>query len=250
VVVAASGNDGCDCMVYPARYPEVVSVGALATNNQRASFTSYGTSLDILAPGTSITSASWTASNQTTAYSSNLQGTSMATPLVSGLLTRLLSQRPTATPLQLIAGLTENTNRLTLAATVPRTTLLGYGSVDATKATGRFATAQSLPYAYSFTPVSKGATLAPNSPAEVFSGYLVQNCSAEQPGSTPLYELTRAGSTFFTVSQVEVWQAEAAGYQPRLFAEVCLQQPHDTPGAIRSLDLFREFRNVYEMLLP
>ncbi|HUC20974.1 MAG TPA: S8 family serine peptidase, partial [Candidatus Polarisedimenticolaceae bacterium] len=52
VVLAAAGNDGCDCMVYPARYPEVIAVGASTNANTTASFSSYGANLDVLAPGT------------------------------------------------------------------------------------------------------------------------------------------------------------------------------------------------------
>ncbi len=246
VVVASSGNNGCDCMSYPANYPEVVSVGALNTSNQPASFSSYGTNLDILAPGTQFTSANWTSANRTSAYISNMQGTSLAAPVVSGLLARLLSQQPTATPLQLIASLTESTNRLTLPLTTPRTAQFGYGAVDATKATSRMNTAQNLPHGYSFTPISKGTFLNQAIPAEAQASYAVKACEANQPGSTPLYEMTKSGSAFFTISQVEVWQAQRNGYQARLFTEACLQQPHDVLGIIRSLNVYKEFLNIYD----
>jgi subtilisin family serine protease len=42
IVVAASGNDGCDCISYPANYEVVVAVGASDGSNGRYSFSNYG----------------------------------------------------------------------------------------------------------------------------------------------------------------------------------------------------------------
>lgn len=250
VVVASSGNSPCNCMLYPANYPEVVSAGALNTSNQPASFTSYGTNLDIMAPGTNITAPTWLAGNPATAYAGNLAGTSFAAPLVSGLLSRLLSNQAyaAATPLQLIAALTENTNRLTLPASTPRTSQLGYGALDASKATARTAAGRTPEFTYGFTPVYKGNYLTPEAPKEVSGNYIVHTCADGQVGSTPLYELNKPNTSFWSISQTEVWQAQNAGYTSRLFSEVCLQQPQDTTGVLRSLNLYKEFRNIYEAL--
>lgn len=78
ILVGASGNNGVNTLAYPAAYPEVISVGALNTNDTRASFSNYGTDLDLTAPGVSILS---TVPGKTT----NMSGTSMAAPFVSGL---------------------------------------------------------------------------------------------------------------------------------------------------------------------
>lgn len=51
VVVAAAGNDGVSPVTYPARYSEVISVGATQYDNTRASYSNYGSTLDIVAPG-------------------------------------------------------------------------------------------------------------------------------------------------------------------------------------------------------
>lgn len=243
VVVAASGNDGCDCIAYPANYPEVVAVGALHTDSQPASFSSYGSGLDILAPGTQMTTANWTSSNPTSAYSSGVNGTSFAAPLVSGLLTRILSLRPNATPLQLIAALTENTNRLTLAAGTAHSSQLGYGTADGFKATSRMTTARTAVQSYGLSPASLGNRLSPAQPAEVAGNYIVQLCEPGALGTTPLYELTKSGSQFFSISPTEVWLAGRAGYQSQFFARICLQQPHDRPDTIRNIQLYKEFRH-------
>ncbi len=54
ILVAASGNYGNATMVYPAAYGAVLNVGASNQNGQRAWFSSYGVSLDLLAPGVGI----------------------------------------------------------------------------------------------------------------------------------------------------------------------------------------------------
>lgn len=244
VVVAASGNDGCDCMVYPANYPEVLAVGALNTLSQRASFSSYGQNLDILAPGTSVTSSTWTAINPTSAYASGLNGTSFATPMVGGLLTRMLSYQANISPLQLVAALTENTNRLTLPATTSHSSLIGFGTLDAQKATNRMNTAKNIFQEYRFYPVSKGQTLNPSAPAEVASSINAYQCEAGTVGTTPLYLLTKAGAQFFSASLSEVQQSTTQGYNAQFFAYICLEQPQDIPQSIRSINFFQEFLNT------
>ncbi|MBX7231257.1 MAG: S8 family serine peptidase [Bdellovibrionales bacterium] len=59
VVVAASGNDGVRRISYPAAYPSVIAVGAVAQENgtfKRANFSQYGQGLDIVAPGVDVVS--------------------------------------------------------------------------------------------------------------------------------------------------------------------------------------------------
>jgi hypothetical protein len=58
--------------------------------------------------------------------------------------------------------------------------------------------------------------------------------------------MIKGSSQFFTISQVEVWLSQNAGYQAKLFAEVCLQQPQDQPTAVRALNIFKEFRDIFK----
>lgn len=247
VVVASSGNDGCDCIVYPANYPEVVAVGALNTSNTYADFSSWGAELDILAPGTNITSPTWTQSNQTSAYGSGLAGTSFSAPMIAGIFTTLISHQPDAVPLQLIAAVTENTNRLSLSPSAPHHTRHGFGTLDAHKATLRMTNPRNMPFTYAFTPVKNGGYLQPSQPVEALAQYQVHDCTPGIP-TTPIYELVKLGSTFFTISKVEARQAQGLAYNSSLFAYGCVQQPHDTIEATRNIDLFKEFRNVYTKL--
>lgn len=249
LVVAAAGNDGCNCMVYPANYPEVLTVGALDGTNP-ASFSSYGNNLDIMAPGTGIISSSWSAGNPTTAYTSGNAGTSFSAPIISGLMTRLLSQQPTATPLQLIAALTENSDRTGLDSTVSRSNNLGYGKLDAQTATNRMHTARSETQFYRFSNVSLGAALNPVSPLEISQDYQAIYCGTDKPGTTPIYELTKAGSQVFTISPTEAWTAQGDGYSTTPFFNACLSQPHDSISILRDINLNKEFRNINDYLKP
>ena len=108
-VVAAAGNcgtgseAGCSgspagAMSYPALFDHVISVGATDINDQRASFSSYGPRLDVMAPGSdSLVSPTWTPSNGTSLYSGALYGTSFSTPQVASLVALIKSIRPSST---------------------------------------------------------------------------------------------------------------------------------------------------------
>jgi serine protease len=51
VMVGSAGNDGQDQLAYPARYSQVIAVGATSSNGCRTSYTSFGSGLDVVAPG-------------------------------------------------------------------------------------------------------------------------------------------------------------------------------------------------------
>lgn len=84
VIVAASGNESSRCD-WPARYDEVIAVGAIDRRKHKAYFSNTGPELDVTAPGVNILS---TYLNGTYA---RLSGTSMATPVVSGAIALILS---------------------------------------------------------------------------------------------------------------------------------------------------------------
>jgi len=81
-IAVAAGNSNVDaCGTSPARAANAITVGATTTTDARASFSNFGTCLDLFAPGSGILS-SWFSSDTATA---TLSGTSMASPHVAGV---------------------------------------------------------------------------------------------------------------------------------------------------------------------
>jgi serine protease len=56
LVIASSGNDGSTNLNYPASFPDVISVAAVDSDNQRASFSQSNSEVNIAAPGVDILS--------------------------------------------------------------------------------------------------------------------------------------------------------------------------------------------------
>ena len=83
-LVAAAGNEGCSEKTYPAADSHVVAVGASTQSDTRASFSNYGSWVDLYAPGVSIWSTYPGGSYR------QMSGTSMAAPHVSGAIAVLM----------------------------------------------------------------------------------------------------------------------------------------------------------------
>lgn len=143
VVVAAAGNCGsgaeygCDPqqsgqMSYPALNPHVISVGAANSSGQRASFSSYGPGLDLIAPGSGqIISTMWTPSNPTSAYAGTLYGTSFAAPITSSLVSLLRSERPGSSVDDIISLVDGTASKTTTMSGAYYTSEYGHGLADA-----------------------------------------------------------------------------------------------------------------------
>jgi subtilisin family serine protease len=88
LIVAAAGNEGCECLYVPAALPAVLAVGAMGADGRPLDFSNWGYGgQGLLAPGENVLGA---APGGGTALRS---GTSFATPIVSGIIALLLSRQ-------------------------------------------------------------------------------------------------------------------------------------------------------------
>jgi hypothetical protein len=143
VVVAAAGNCGdgigSECLTvpkgkigYPAAYPDVIAVGAVTESDARASFSSYGPELDVIAPGYAVPlSTSWSPDNPTSLYSTNLYGTSFSSPLVASLSALIKSIRPHTSVDDITALINATTTKPPGMNNLYYTQKFGHGIIDA-----------------------------------------------------------------------------------------------------------------------
>ena len=122
VVVCAAGNDASPSPSYPAAYENCLSVVATDSNDRRASFSNYGNTVDVSAPGAGILSTVRGGRYDL------MSGTSMASPNVAGVAALVWAAHPNWTNAQVRAAL-ENT-----ADNVGSANEFGHGRINAYRA--------------------------------------------------------------------------------------------------------------------
>lgn len=145
-VLAACGNDNTNSCLYPAAYDDyVIAVGATQYDETKAPYSSYGPALDVVAPGGNtgvdqngdgygdgILQQTFASSLRVCSFAYYFfQGTSMATPHVSGIAALLISKGNATTPDQIRTALQSTAKDLGVSG---RDDTYGYGLVDAYKA--------------------------------------------------------------------------------------------------------------------
>ena len=115
VLVAASGNDGGQILVFPSAYNSVIGVGSTSNSDTKSTFTNFGTnSVFVAAPGEGVITT-YPGGNYAAGW-----GTSFSTPLVAGEAALVLQARPTYKP-------GDVGNAISRAASVQQ---MGHGRVD------------------------------------------------------------------------------------------------------------------------
>ena len=195
LLVASTGNGGCeDCVQYPAKLEQVIGVACTTAAEAACAFQSSGDEAELTAPGENVLSTCHAGDE---AYCL-LSGTSMSTPLVSGVAALYWSQDTTITNVDLRTRLRQTAQDLQPAGRDERS---GFGEVDAhclfTGETGcnapsnnLFATAQSI----ARTPFARdqgtqGATTEAAEPS-----------ACPDTGATVWYKWTAPASATATVS--------------------------------------------------
>ena len=147
IIVAAAGNSGSANPEYPAAYEGVVSVAAVNQSNARTSYSNFGQSIDVTAPGgdldedadangtpDGVLSAIGNDRESTTTYGYRYyQGTSMSSPHVAGVAALMKSVAPNMTPAEFDRVLIEGRISDDLGVE-GRDNDFGYGLINAIKA--------------------------------------------------------------------------------------------------------------------
>ncbi|KAG8728650.1 subtilisin-like serine protease [Ceratobasidium sp. 428] len=117
----AAGNSNVDAAnTSPARVAAANTVGAVDSSNRKASFSNYGSVVDVWALGVNVLSA-WIGSTTAT---NTISGTSMATPRVAGYLAVALGDYGSVTPASLSASLKSHAAAVVSGAPSGTTNLL------------------------------------------------------------------------------------------------------------------------------
>jgi serine protease len=129
IIICSAGNDNDAVLHYPAAYNNVYAVAATGNNNDvKASFSCYGSWVDISSPGVNIYSTLPNASNN--AYG-QYSGTSMACPITAGLAGLMLAKYPYMTQNNVLNCISSTAVNVNAANSASLAGQLGAGRINA-----------------------------------------------------------------------------------------------------------------------
>ncbi|HVG45248.1 MAG TPA: S8 family peptidase [Longimicrobium sp.] len=173
-LAVAAGNENQDaCNTSPGSAAAAISVGATTNTDARASFSNWGTCVDVFAPGNNITS-SWYSSTTAT---NTISGTSMASPHVAGVAALYLQGNPSASAATVF-------NAIVSTSTLGKVTSLGTGSPNR------------LLYSLLTVPSTGGGgggTTAPCTGCTLYTGTLSGTGAAQYQPNNTYYQSTVSG---------------------------------------------------------
>ena len=182
----AAGNDNRNLSQYgDANTDDLIVVGASTSSNNKASFSAYGSFVDVWAPGQSV----WT----TTVGNSYqaVSGTSFSCPLTAGLIALIWSKNPELTPNEVETILKSSTN--TDNTNINIGDVMSYGtahglidSFSAVMAAGSGTTDSPVTPAPSKAPITQAPSKAPitDAPTSCNLGAEGQRCNVYGSGNT------------------------------------------------------------------
>jgi serine protease len=151
-VVAAAGNEGRASLSFPGNCPGVLTVVATQALGDRASYSNYGEGVALSAPGGEFKTgstespdsrggiiSSWVDSSNLPSYRLS-EGTSMAAPIVSGIVALMYSMQPEITPARVRSILQESVRPFAPASNCAVSGGCGSGIINAQLALARTST--------------------------------------------------------------------------------------------------------------
>ncbi len=125
IIIASAGNDNSSGSYYPASHPDVIGVAATDSNDAKASFSNYGSYIDVAAPGVSVYTCSMGGGYKT------FSGTSAAAPHVAAVTALMISSKPTLSAYDIRSKIVQSVDDL---GTTGWDSYFGYGRINAEKA--------------------------------------------------------------------------------------------------------------------
>jgi subtilisin family serine protease len=184
VIVASAANYSTDTPYYPAACDHVVAVSATTSGDSLASFSNFGSWVDLSAPGASIRTT-----NNGGGYG-YWNGTSFASPITAGLAALIFSANPQLTNAQVVDIMTRNADDL------------GAPGFDTTFAHGRINVYESLLEALTAAPepdtTPPTSAITDPAPGAVVSGEVIVNVSASDDVAVSQVDLFIDGVFFAT----------------------------------------------------
>ena len=190
----AAGNENADaCNTSPARVAEALTVAASTSSDARASYSNWGSCVDLFAPGSSVTSA-YHSSDTAIA---TMSGTSMASPHTAGLAALYLSASPSASPGSVSTAIINGATTNVITDTAGSPNRLAYARVTPTDTPA--ATAPATPGAPTAAGAKRAITAAWTAPADGGSPITAYNIRLHLASDgTVVKTTTVSGSTLKT----------------------------------------------------
>jgi PKD repeat protein len=203
LIFVAAGNSGNQTADYLNGRGDCISVSAVDANDAAASFTSYGTWVDICAPGVSIYSTYHDHTDPNTTYWASMSGTSMATPMTAAVGALIWSQNPGWTAAQVESQLYASAENIDAYLSSTYIGKMGAGRINSYNAVN---TGPPPPPVAAFTgsPTSGTAPLTVNftdqSTGSITSWSWTFGDGGTSPAQNPSHQYTNAGTYTVTLT--------------------------------------------------